>query len=178
VKDSGRLLEAHNSASERTRFDQSCYLRGDETFDLEIMTVGLGCMTAFVLLLTVTMVTTLRSSWLGVTAPAVSTATNLSSSVSALRGGSSGTYHHHQKHKGNVTIGLILPHTNFGVRDYIRAIKGAVEKLQKSRGHKLTFLKKYGFTPSEVHSVMMTLTPSPTGKYTMRFSLHSCTLQD
>jgi hypothetical protein len=130
------------------------------------MTAGLGCVTIFVMLLTVTMVTTLRYSLLGVTAPAASTATNLSSSVSAWKGGSSGS--HHQKHKeGNVTIGLILPHTNFGVRDYIRAIKGAVEKLTKSRGPKLNFLKKYGFSPTEVHSVMMTLTPSPTGEYTM-----------
>jgi ionotropic glutamate receptor NMDA 2B len=87
--------------------------------------------------------------------------------VSAGKGSSSGSHHHHQKHReGNVTIGLILPHTNFGVRDYIRAIKGAVEKLTKSRGPKLDFLKKYRFSPSEVHSVMMTLTPSPTGEYT------------
>lgn len=133
------------------------------------MSAGLRCVTAFMLLLTVTMVTTLRSSWLGVTASATSTATNLSSSVSAWKGGSTGSHHHHQKHKGNVTIGLIVPHTSFGVRDYIRAIKGAVEKLTKSRGPKLNFLKKYGFSPSEVHSVMMTLTPSPTGKYTLQF---------
>jgi ionotropic glutamate receptor NMDA 2B len=115
---------------------------------------------------------------LGVTDPVVSTATNQSSSLSpkmsaADRANSSGTHHnYHQgdkKYKGNVTIGLILPHTNFGVRDYIRAIKGAVEKLTKSRGPKLNFLKKYDFSPSHIHSVMMTLTPSPTGKYTVLF---------
>jgi hypothetical protein len=132
------------------------------------MSAALGCVTAFVVLLTVTMVTTLRSSWLGVTDPATSMATNLSSSVSAWRGGSSGG-HHHQKHKPNVTIGLIVPHTNFGVREYMRAIKGAVEKLTKSRGPKFNFLKKYGFSPMEVRSVMITLTPSPTGEYTMHF---------
>jgi len=113
------------------------------------------------------MVTTLGSS-LGVTAD-VSTATNFSSSMSASRSSSSrGTHHHGDKHKdGNVTVGLILPHTSFGVREYIRSVKEAVEKLTKSRGPKLNFLKKYEFSPKQVHSVMMTLTPSPTGKYTI-----------
>lgn len=114
------------------------------------------------------MVTTLGSS-LGVTAD-VSTATNLSYSMSAWRSGSSGGTHHHgdKKHKeGNVTVGLILPHTSFGVREYIRSVKEAVEKLTKSRGPKLNFLKKYEFSQRQVHSVMMTLTPSPTGKYTL-----------
>jgi len=114
------------------------------------------------------MVTTLGSS-LGVTAD-VSTATNLSSSMSAWRSGSSGGTHHHgdKKHKdGNVTVGLILPLTRFGVREYIRSVKEAVEKLTKSRGPKLHFLKKLEFSPKQVHSVMMTLTPSPTGKYTI-----------
>lgn len=141
-----------------------------ERFDVETMIVGLGCVTVFVMLLTVSMVTT--ASLMGVTLPAISTAANLSSSMppktSAWRGGSSGTHHHHQvekKHKeGNLTIGLILPHTNFGVRDYIKAIKGAAEKLTKSRGPKFNFLKKFEFSPSQVHSVMMTLTPSPTGE--------------
>ena len=123
------------------------------------------------MLLMVAMVTTLESS-LGVTAD-VSTATNLSS-VSAWRVSSSGIHHQgDKKHKeGNVTIGLILPHTSFGVREYIRSIKEAVEKLTKSRGPKLNFLKKYGFSPKEVHSVMMTLTPSPTGKYMMYFEMY------
>jgi len=114
------------------------------------------------------MVTTLGSS-LGVTAD-VSTATNLSSSMSAWRSSSSGSTHHHgdKKHKdGNVTVGLILPLTRFGVREYIRSVKEAVEKLTKSRGPKLHFLKKFEFSPKQVHSVMMTLTPSPTGKYTI-----------
>jgi hypothetical protein len=122
----------------------------------------------FLMLLVVAMVTTLGSS-LGVTTD-VSTATNFSSSISAWRSGSSGGTHHHgdKKHKeGNVTIGLILPHTNFGVREYVRSIKEAVEKLGKSRGPKLNFLKKYEFSSKQVHSVMMTLTPSPTGKYTI-----------
>jgi ionotropic glutamate receptor NMDA 2B len=119
------------------------------------------------MLLVVTMVTTLGSS-LGVTAE-VATATNLSSSMSAWRSSSSGGTHHHgdKKHKeGNVTVGLILPHTNFGVREYLRSVKEAVEKLTKSRGPKLNFLKKFEFSNKQVHSVMMTLTPSPTGKYT------------
>jgi hypothetical protein len=130
------------------------------------MIVRWGCVTVFVMLLTVSMVTT--SSWMGVTAPGVSTAANLSSSLSPKMSawrGSSGHHHHaDKKHEDNLNIGLILPHTNFGVRDYIRAIKGAVEKLTKSRGPKLHFLNKFEFTPNQVHSVMMTLTPSPTGE--------------
>jgi len=132
------------------------------------MTVGSGCVAMLLMLLVVTMVTTLGSS-LGVTAD-VSTATNLSYSMSAWRSGSSGGTHHHgdKKHKeGNITVGLILPHTNFGVREYVRSIKEAAEKLTKSRGPKLNFLKKYEFSPRQVHSVMMRLTPSPTGKYTL-----------
>ena len=114
------------------------------------------------------MVTTLGS-FSGVTAD-ISTATNLPSSMSASRSSSSGSTQHHgeKKHKeGNVTVGLILPHTSFGVREYIRSVKEAVEKLTKSRGPKLNFLKRYEFSPRQVHSVMMTLTPSPTGKYTV-----------
>jgi hypothetical protein len=131
------------------------------------MIVVSGYVTVVVMLLTVTMVTT--SSLMGVTVPDVSTATNLSAlmppKMSALRGSSSGI---HPK-EVTVTIGVILPHTNFGVREYIRAIKVAVEKLTKSRGPKLNFLKKFNFSQHQVHSVMMTLTPSPTGEYTIVF---------
>lgn len=129
------------------------------------MTVGSGCVAMLLMLLVVTMVTTLGSS-LGVTAD-VSTATNLSSSMSPWRSSSfSGTHRHgDKKHKeGNLTVGLILPHTSFGVREYIRSVKEAVEKLTKSRVHKFNFLTKYEFSPRQVYSVMMTLTPSPTGK--------------
>jgi hypothetical protein len=137
------------------------------------MIVGSGCITVFVMLLTVSMATT--SSWMGVTAPNVPTATNLSSSLSpkmsAWRGSTSGSHQNHQvdkKHKnGNLTIGLILPYTNFGVREYIRATKGTVEKFTKSRGTKFNFLKTYEFSLYQVHLVMMSLTPSPTGEYTI-----------
>lgn len=138
--------------------------------DVGTMNVGSGCVAMLLMLLVVTMVTTLGSS-LGVTTD-VSTATNLSSSMSAWRTSSSGGTHHHgdKKHKeGNVTVGLILPHTRFGVREYIRSVRDAVEKLTKSRGPKLNFLKNYEFSPKQVHSVMMTLTPSPTGKYTIYY---------
>jgi len=69
-----------------------------------------------------------------------------------------------------LSIGLIVPHTSFGVREYTRAINRAVVNLHK--GHSKTkgqsrfsFLDKYQFTPSQVNSTMMKLTPSPTGKY-------------
>lgn len=62
-----------------------------------------------------------------------------------------------------LNIGLILPYTNFGVREYIRSIASAVTGLHRSRGPKLSFLKQYHFNLQQVHSVMFALTPSPTG---------------
>lgn len=66
----------------------------------------------------------------------------------------------------SLNIGLILPHTNFGVREYIRAINNAVASLHRSRAmiKGLSFLKKYNFSNKHVHHVLMKLTPSPTGK--------------
>lgn len=69
---------------------------------------------------------------------------------------------HHTRHP--LTIGLILPKTNFGVRGYNKAIAEATLGLTKPRGRKLEFLKSYVFTPTQVTSQMMELTPSPTGK--------------
>lgn len=66
-----------------------------------------------------------------------------------------------------LTVGLIVPHTSFGAREYNRSISKAVTSLFKNRSgqtRKYDFLKKYGFSPHEVRSVMMRLTPSPTGK--------------
>ncbi|KAI9589977.1 hypothetical protein GQX74_008145 [Glossina fuscipes] len=60
-------------------------------------------------------------------------------------------------------IGLIAPHTNFGKREYLRAIHSAVSGLNKTRGAKLTFLKDYQFEPRNIRFDMMSLTPSPTG---------------
>lgn len=69
------------------------------------------------------------------------------------------------KHRPELTIGLILPHTSFGVRDYLRAINNAVASLSRSRGRKLVvYTQKYRFTQKQVHSTMMKLTPSPTGE--------------
>ncbi|KAK9880731.1 hypothetical protein WA026_013055 [Henosepilachna vigintioctopunctata] len=62
-----------------------------------------------------------------------------------------------------LNIGLILPYTNFGVREYTRAINNAVQGLHKSKGLRLNWIKKYQFLPKNIHSVHMTLTPSPTG---------------
>uniref|UniRef100_A0A1A9ULP2 Uncharacterized protein n=1 Tax=Glossina austeni TaxID=7395 RepID=A0A1A9ULP2_GLOAU len=59
-------------------------------------------------------------------------------------------------------IGLIAPHTNFGKREYLRAIHSAVSGLNKTRGAKLTFLKDYQFEPRNIRFDMMSLTPSPT----------------
>lgn len=62
-----------------------------------------------------------------------------------------------------LTIGLIVPHTNFGVRAYTKAVNRTIRNLNKGHtkeGARFTFLDKYDFTQ---HLIMMTLTPSPTG---------------
>lgn len=69
-----------------------------------------------------------------------------------------------------LSVGLIVPHTSFGVREYTKAINKAVLNLHKGHGRtkgqsRFSFLDKYEFTPSQVYSTMMKLTPSPTGKY-------------
>lgn len=82
--------------------------------------------------------------------------------VHATRG-TSHFYNSKESPKDSMNIGLILPHTNFGVREYIRAINSAVSGLHRSRGPRLGWLKKYNFAPGNVHFFLMTLTPSPTG---------------
>lgn len=64
-----------------------------------------------------------------------------------------------------LTIAIILPHTNFGVREYKRVTNAAINNLHRGRGQRFEFLKKYQFGSEQVKSTMMTLTPSPTGIY-------------
>lgn len=66
--------------------------------------------------------------------------------------------------KEHFNIGLIAPHTNFGKREYSRAINSAILMLQKSRDTKLNFLKDYEFKAGNVHFDMISLTPSPTSE--------------
>lgn len=69
-----------------------------------------------------------------------------------------------KNHNQNLTIGIILPHTNFGVREYKRVTNAAVNNLNRvGRGQKFEFLKKYQFNTDQVKGTMMKLTPSPTG---------------
>ena len=49
-----------------------------------------------------------------------------------------------------------------GKREYLRAINAAIQALAKPRGQKLTFLKDYEFTQSNIHLESLTLNPSPT----------------
>lgn len=67
--------------------------------------------------------------------------------------------------KEEFNIGLIAPHTNFGKREYLRAINSAILALQKMRGTKLGFLKDFSFSSTNVHFDMMSLTPSPTSMH-------------
>lgn len=67
-----------------------------------------------------------------------------------------------------ITIGLIVPHTNFGRREYTKAVNRTVGALHKSYGRSksksYSFLDKYNFTQHAVQLRMMSLTPSPSGK--------------
>ncbi|KAI4473264.1 hypothetical protein M0802_016214 [Mischocyttarus mexicanus] len=71
----------------------------------------------------------------------------------------------------NLTIGLVVPHTNFNAREYTKTINRVVSNLRK--GHagrnkgqgRLTFFDKYVFTPHQVKNTMLRLTPSPTGNF-------------
>ncbi|GJQ79774.1 Nmdar2 [Trypoxylus dichotomus] len=65
--------------------------------------------------------------------------------------------------KQQINVGLILPHTNFGVREYNRARSSAIALLHKSRGPRFKWLEKYSFTAKNIPNVLMLLTPSPTG---------------
>ncbi|XP_018784147.1 PREDICTED: glutamate receptor ionotropic, NMDA 2B isoform X2 [Bactrocera latifrons] len=82
--------------------------------------------------------------------------------ASALRLTNGGNTKTLSANKEQLNIGLIAPHTNFGKREYLRAINTAVQGLAKTRGAKLTFLKDYSFEPRNIHFDMMSLTPSPT----------------
>lgn len=75
---------------------------------------------------------------------------------------------HHSKQQESTeqhfNIGLIVPHTNFGKREYQRAIGSAVQSLQKMRDTKLPFLRDVDFSAKNVHFDMILLTPSPTSE--------------
>lgn len=57
-------------------------------------------------------------------------------------------------------IGIIAPHTNFGRREYLRAINSAIGTLQKTltKGN----ISMFTTTNTKIHFDMMSLTPSPT----------------
>ncbi|KAL1452013.1 hypothetical protein WDU94_006332 [Cyamophila willieti] len=63
-------------------------------------------------------------------------------------------------------LGLVLPHTSFGKREYTKAYKSAIDDLKRSKV-KLSFLKTHEIA---VHMTMNTLTPSPTVPNIVRIS--------
>lgn len=65
-------------------------------------------------------------------------------------------------HLAKLIFPLISHFPSKGKREYLRAINSAVTGLSKARGQKLTFLKDYEFTPSNIHFESLTLNPSPT----------------
>lgn len=66
----------------------------------------------------------------------------------------------------NLTVAILLPHTNFGVREYNKVINEAVKALHKNRPQRFQFLQTHHLAVENVKMKMMKLTPSPTGKVT------------
>jgi len=66
----------------------------------------------------------------------------------------------------NLNVGMIVPHKNFGAREYNKTINNLIYNLYKDHARtkksKFSFLDKYWL---QVNHRMMKLTPSPTGKY-------------
>lgn len=60
-----------------------------------------------------------------------------------------------------LSVGLLVPHTTFKVREYSRAVISAMASLRKQE---LTFLNSYKFQPSDIHTDMLKVNPSPTGE--------------
>jgi len=70
-----------------------------------------------------------------------------------------------------LTVGLLVPHTNFGLREYTRAVNTAIAGLNKARAtsKKMDFLKRYHFNSTNVHTKHLPLTPSPKGMVFFKF---------
>jgi len=66
--------------------------------------------------------------------------------------------------RDNLTLGILLPYTSFGVREYNKVISDAVKNLQKGRPQRFQFLKNSTLTVDNIKMNMMKLTPSPTCK--------------
>ena len=60
-----------------------------------------------------------------------------------------------------VSLGLLLPHTTFKVREYSKAVQTAMNSLRKQD---LSFINSYRFQVSDIHTDMLKVNPSPTGK--------------
>ena len=60
-----------------------------------------------------------------------------------------------------ISVGLLVPHTTFRVREYSRAVSSTISSLRRQE---LTFLQVYRFQPSDIHTDMLKFNPSPTGK--------------
>lgn len=86
------------------------------------------------------------------------------------KGGGHRTSSHHRHTKTGLNVGMLVPKTSFGVRGYLRAINDAVHGINKAykKNHTMNFSKQYDFEAPNVRYRMMSLTPSPTGRYHVR----------
>lgn len=67
----------------------------------------------------------------------------------------------HRLHE-KLHLGLVVPHTSFGKREYTKAYKSALDELKRSNKVKFSFFKSHEIA---VHMAMNSLTPSPTGEW-------------
>ena len=70
-----------------------------------------------------------------------------------------------------LSVGLLLPHTTFKVREYGKAVQMAMMSLRKQE---LSFLSAYRFQLADIHTDMLKVNPSPTGTHSPRFFNHLC----
>lgn len=66
----------------------------------------------------------------------------------------------HRLHE-KLHLGLVVPHTSFGKREYTKAYKLALDELKRSNKVNLSLFKSHEIA---VHMSMSPLTPSPTGE--------------
>lgn len=92
--------------------------------------------------------------------------------VGGGRTGNRQQHHRTAAARGNpgmdLNVGMLVPKTSFGVRGYLRAVHDAlhgINKAYKKETFKTQFRKLYSFEPKNVRYRMMSLTPSPTGRY-------------
>lgn len=97
-------------------------------------------------------------------------------SVGGGGGGDRRSSHHRQavgRPYADLNVGMLVPKTSFIVRGYVRAINDAMHSINKAykKNRTMDFNHLYKFEAQNVRYLMMSLTPSPTGRYRAKHEL-------